>query len=218
VALNGEIGGYRSKLDTVVDWIQLQPGDNEITFEDLNKNFVATAAFTVVTGLIATLSTGTNSVTLTTGSTTNLTVGSRLTKTSGTGVFGNGGEVYITAISSSTVFTVGLVDGTVVTHNTSGSITFSGHYATLVTTSDHNFVVGSQVKLIGLNTIAGGSNVFSNASIGTVSSISDTKSFTFGASNIVGASNIASTTVTSGYIYEISPAFVNIYYRSGWIG
>jgi hypothetical protein len=48
--------------------------------------------------------------------------------------------------------------------------------------------------------------------------VPDTKSFTFTPTNVSGASDITSTTVTSGYIYEISPAFVNIYYRSGWIG
>jgi hypothetical protein len=141
VALNGELGGYRSKLDTIVDWIQLQPGDNEITFEDLNKNYISTASFTT-----------------------------------------------------------------------------SGNVATLVTTFDHNFVVGSSVKLIGLNTIAGGSNVFANASIANVASVPDTKSFTFTPTNYSGASTFTNTAVTAGYIYEISPAYVNIYYRSGWIG
>lgn len=141
VALNGEVGGYRSKLDTVVDWIELQPGDNEIVFEDLNKNYVAYVAFTT-----------------------------------------------------------------------------SGNVATITTISDHSFVVGSQVKLIGLNTVSGGSNVFSNASTATVASVPDTKSFTFVPTNYSGASNISSTAVTSGYIYEVSPAYLNIYYRSGWIG
>jgi hypothetical protein len=141
IALNGEVGGYRSKLDTIVDWIELQPGDNEITFEDLNKNFVTYVAYTT-----------------------------------------------------------------------------TGNTATITTTADHNFVVGSLVKLIGLNTIAGGSNVFANASIATVANIADTRSFTFVPTNSSGASNINSTLVTSGYIYEVSPAYVNIYYRSGWIG
>jgi len=141
IALNGELGGYRSKLDTIVDWIELQPGDNEITFEDLNKNFVSYVAYTT-----------------------------------------------------------------------------TGNTATITTTSDHSFVVGSQVKLIGLNTVAGGSNVFANASTATVTDVPDTKSFTFVPTNYSGASNINSTLVTSGYIYEISPAYVNIYYRSGWIG
>jgi hypothetical protein len=141
IALNGEVGGYRSKLDTIVDWIELQPGDNEITFEDLNKNFVTYAQYT---------------------------------------------------------------------HTTTT--------ATLTTSSDHNFVVGSQVKLIGLNTVAGGSNVFANASTATVVTVPDTKSFTFTPTNTNGAANINSTLVTSGYIYEVSPAYVNIYYRSGWIG
>ncbi len=141
IALNGEIGGYRSKLDTVVDWIELQPGDNEIVFEDLNKNFVTYVAFTT-----------------------------------------------------------------------------SGNTATITTASDHTFVVGSQVKLIGLNSVSGGSNVFANASTATVVSVPDTKSFTFVPTNYSGASNITSTAVTSGYIYEVSSAYVNIFYRSGWIG
>jgi hypothetical protein len=141
IALNGELGGYRSKLDTVVDWIELQPGDNEIIFEDLNKRSVANVQYT---------------------------------------------------------------------HSTTT--------ATIVTKSDHSFVVGSMVKLIGLNTIAGGSNVFANASIAEVLTVPDTKSFTFTPDNVNGASNISTTAVTSGYIYEISPAYVNIYYRSGWIG
>lgn len=141
IALNGEIGGYRSKLDTVVDWIELQPGDNEIIFEDLNKKSVTYVAFTT-----------------------------------------------------------------------------SGNTATITTKSDHNFVVGSQVKLIGLDTVAGGSNVFANASTATVATIPDSKSFTFTPTNYSGASTITSTPVTSGYIYEVSSAFVNIYYRSGWIG
>jgi uncharacterized protein (DUF2147 family) len=141
IALNGELGGYRSKLDTVVDWIELQPGNNEIIFEDLNKRSVANVQYT---------------------------------------------------------------------HSTTT--------ATIVTKSDHSFVVGSMVKLIGLNTIAGGSNVFANASIAEVLTVPDTKSFTFTPDNVNGASNISTTAVTSGYIYEISPAYVNIYYRSGWIG
>jgi hypothetical protein len=143
IALNGELGGYRSKLDTLVDWIELQPGDNEIIFEDFNKNFITYAQYT----------------------------------------------------------------------HTNPTTT-----ATLTTTKNHNFVVGSQVKLIGLSTIAGGSNVFANASTATVVTVPDTKSFTFTPTNTSGAANIASTAVTAGYIYEISPAYVNIYYRSGWIG
>ena len=141
IALNGELGGYRSKLDTIVDWIELQPGDNEVIFEDLNKRSVANVQYT---------------------------------------------------------------------HSTTT--------ATLVTKSDHSFVVGSQVKLIGLNTIAGGSNVFANSSTAEILTVPDTKSFTFTPTNTSGAANIATTAVTSGYIYEISPAYVNIYYRSGWIG
>jgi hypothetical protein len=141
IAINGEIGGYRSKLDTVVDWIELQPGDNEIAFEDLNKISVTQVAFTT-----------------------------------------------------------------------------SGNVATITLESNHNFVAGSQVKLIGLNTVSGGSNVFANASTATIATIPDTKTFTFTPTNYSGASNISPTTVSTGYIYEVSKAYVNVYYRSGWIG
>jgi hypothetical protein len=143
IALNGELGGYRSKLDTIVDWIELQPGDNEIIFEDLNNKSVAYVQYT----------------------------------------------------------------------HTNPTTT-----ATIITKSNHNFVVGSQIKLIGLNTVAGGSNVFANASTAEILTVPDTKSFTFTPTNSSGAANISSTAITSGYIYEISPAYLNIYYRSGWIG
>ncbi len=68
------------------------------------------------TGLIATLSSGSTTVTLTTGSTTNLVIGQSLTKTSGTGAFGTNAKV--AEIVSSSVFK------TTVAHATSGSTTF----------------------------------------------------------------------------------------------
>ena len=71
------------------------------------------------TGMIATLVAGSNAVTLTSGNTnTNFSVGQLLTKTSGAGAFGNTGAVYVTSITSNTVFTVDA------NHSTSGSITF----------------------------------------------------------------------------------------------
>lgn len=72
----------------------------------------------VKTGLGATLTSGANTITLISGNTTNMAVGQRLTKTSGTGVFGNSGIVYVTEISSSSAFTVDA------NHATSGAITF----------------------------------------------------------------------------------------------
>ena len=75
---------------------------------------------TTKTGMVATLTANTNTVTLTTGNTdVDLYVGQLLNKTSGTGVFGNSGNVYVTAITNATAFTVDA------NHATSGSITFS---------------------------------------------------------------------------------------------
>ena len=77
-----------------------------------------------VTGLVATLATGTNSVTLTTGTTAKLKVNQLLTKSSGTGAFGNSGVVYVETIVDSTKFTVSRADNTNQNHATAGSITF----------------------------------------------------------------------------------------------
>jgi hypothetical protein len=143
VALNGELGGYRSKLDTVVDWIELQPGDNEIVFEDFNKIYVSQVTYAY------------------------------------------------TNVPNTT--------------------------ATITTETDHNLVVGSQVKVVSLNTVAGGSAVFANNSTATVLTVPDTKTFTYTPTSL-GSGSINTTSVSTGYIYEISPATLNIYYRSGWIG
>lgn len=79
-------------------------------------------------GLVATLSTGTNNVTLTTGNTTGLSVGMRLVKTStGGGAFNaatttNG--TFIGSITNGTTFTVVSDLGVALNHATAGSITF----------------------------------------------------------------------------------------------
>jgi hypothetical protein len=136
IALNGEIGGYRSKLDTIVDWIYLQPGDNEINFTDKNRKFVAS-----------------------------------------------------------------------VSYNTSTNT------ATIVTKTNHYLQPNASITLSGLNNI--NSNVFANATV-TVSVV-NTQAITFQPALSFG-SNIASTEVSTGHIYEVSPSYLNIYYRSGWIG
>jgi hypothetical protein len=41
VAINDVVSGYRSKLDTLVDWIQLYPGNNVISFEDTNRFYIS---------------------------------------------------------------------------------------------------------------------------------------------------------------------------------
>jgi hypothetical protein len=73
--------------------------------------------------LVATLATGTNVVTLTTGNTSGLIPGQVLTKTYGIGEFGIGAKVG--TISSATSFTVVNSGGTALNHATAGSITFT---------------------------------------------------------------------------------------------
>ena len=79
-------------------------------------------------GLVATLSTGTNNVTLTTGNTTGLSVGMRLVKTStGGGAFNAAtttSGTFIGSITNSTTFTVVSDLGVALNHATAGSITF----------------------------------------------------------------------------------------------
>jgi hypothetical protein len=75
------------------------------------------------TGLVATLATGTNIVTLTSGNTSELLRNQVLSKTSGAGVFGTGAR--IGTINSSTQFTVINGVGNTLNHVTAGSITFT---------------------------------------------------------------------------------------------
>ena len=137
IALNGEIGGYRSRLDTIVDWIELQPGDNEINFTDKNRKFVASVSYNTAT-----------------------------------------------------------------------------NRGTIVTKTNHYLQANATITLSGLNTV--NSNVFANSTV-TIKAVTNTQAFTFQPILSFG-SNIASTTVTTGHIYEVSPSYLNIYYRSGWIG
>jgi hypothetical protein len=140
IALNGEIGGYRSRLDTIVDWIELQPGDNEINFTDKNRKFVASVSY----------------------------------------------------------------DKDIATRGR----------GTIVTKTNHYLQPGASVTLSGLSTI--NSNVFANATV-TIKAVTNTQAFTFEPALAFG-SDIADTTVTTGHIYQVTPSYLNIYYRSGWIG
>jgi hypothetical protein len=92
----------------------------ELTVDDKN---IELGSVVQKTNLIATLATGTNSVTLTTGNTSGVIPGQLLIKTAGTGVFGTGAQVG--AITSATVFTVVNAAGAALNHATAGSITFS---------------------------------------------------------------------------------------------
>lgn len=103
------------------------PKNSDGTAFNLNTDPAYSATFTIATkrgsasttqtGLVATLVEDSLSVTLTTGNTSNLVVGQKLVKTSGTGVFAT--NAYITAITSSTEFTVSAG------HDTAGQISFS---------------------------------------------------------------------------------------------
>lgn len=103
------------------------PKNSDGTAFNLNTDPAYTASFTIATrrgsasttatGLVATLVEDALTVTLTTGNTSNLTVGQKLIKTSGAGAFAS--NVYITAITSSTEFTVSAG------HDAAGLITFS---------------------------------------------------------------------------------------------
>jgi len=92
----------------------------ELTVDDKNIELGSVVA---KAGLIATLVTGNNSVTLTTGNTSGVIPGQILTKTAGTGVFGTGARVG--AITSATAFTVVNAAGAALNHATAGSITFT---------------------------------------------------------------------------------------------
>lgn len=125
----------------------------------------STVKNTTKTGMVATLTANANTVTLTAGNTNaDLYVGQLLTKTSGTGVFGNSGNVYVTAITNSTAFTVDAA------HATSGSITFS---AALTSINYQSFVsnvnasaTNSSIELsFYLPTTTSGANVSVNGSV-----------------------------------------------------
>jgi hypothetical protein len=110
----------------VLNTLGINNYDVYIKYDDSSTsawNGGSNATATELTGFVATLATGTNAVTLTTGTTSNIKVGQLVTKTSGTGAF-NASGVYVTAITGATTFTVGNIDGTALNHATSGSTTF----------------------------------------------------------------------------------------------
>ena len=134
VAVNDEVSGYRSRLDTLVDWVQLYPGNNVIKFDDSNR-------------------------------------------------------IYISKVE----------------------LTNSTNTASITTITDHGLVVGSVFSVSGLNSTYQPSY---NAASYTVVSVTNSKKFTF--TNTYD-NQINETSVTAGYIKEVSTAKLNIYYRPGWI-
>jgi len=99
-----------SQYDYRVTDIDLSTTPVKVKFDNFNIS-------RSTTGLQATLTLGTNAVTLTSGSTANLLLGQSFTINSGTGKFGT--SAYITSISSSTNFTMSA------NHIVAGAITFS---------------------------------------------------------------------------------------------
>jgi hypothetical protein len=140
VTLNGELAGYRSRLDTVVDWVELAPGVNEVNFQDRNRVYVASVAYLQ--------SPGTNLI-------------------------------------------------------------------TLVTKADHGLTVGSKFSIEGLQTV--NATVFANASNLVVNATPNTTTIVY-VPSVNNGTSISTTPVNVGHIYEESNAYLNIYYRSGWIG
>jgi hypothetical protein len=124
---NQTVGGIKTFSDEVIvtgnltiNGTTTTLNTNTLTVDDKN---IELGSVVQKTGLVATLATGTNSVTLTTGNTSGVIPGQILTKTSGTGVFGTGARVG--AISSATIFTVVNAAGAALNHATAGAITFS---------------------------------------------------------------------------------------------
>ena len=116
---SGSITFNSARTDTSFDSFRVSNVSGGTNTVDLTF-YVPTTIVDNQTGLVATLTSGSKTVNLTTGNTNSIYVGQFLTKTSGTGAFGNSGLVYITSVnaSSTTEFTVDY------DHETSGSTTF----------------------------------------------------------------------------------------------
>ncbi len=102
--------------------------------DDAARSVIGRRAESVPTkALTGSISTSTANVTLATGNTTaNVINGQLLTKTSGTGVFGNSGVVYVDSVYSSNVFSVMDETGSPVFATTSGNLNFSAIESTMV--------------------------------------------------------------------------------------
>jgi hypothetical protein len=180
---------YNTAVDGTYDFEKI----NRTQFRVPSSSTGAIGTITRVTGLGATLSTGSSTITLISGSTANIKVGQLLIKTSGTGAFGNSGVVYVTGIAGS-VLSVGDFSGNSVNHSVAGSITFEASVGkfTLVepimTKTKATFDRGSVASLSG--TIVSGSN--------TITGISSTANISVGDSIYrVSGANLANTTVTN---------------------
>ena len=150
------------------------------------------SAVQTATGLTATLVLSTNSITVT-GDISKVVVGQLLTKTAGTGVFGNSGVVYVKAVTptGTTGGTITVNDGTTdVNHTTAGAITFdiaavSIKTTTLSVANTAGFVVGQAVTKL---SSGGGTAVLAAGT--TIASITNATHF------VVSANPTTSGTLT----------------------
>jgi hypothetical protein len=105
--------------DLTVNGTTITLNTNTLTVDDKN---IELGSVVQKINLIATLETGVNTVTLTTGNTSGVIPGQLLTKTAGVGAFGT--DARVGNITSSTQFTVVNATGVNLNHTTAGSITF----------------------------------------------------------------------------------------------
>jgi hypothetical protein len=176
---------------------------NTLTVDDKNIELGSVVA---KTGLIATLATGTNIVTLTTGNTNGMIPGQLLTKTSGTGAFG--ADSRVGDIINPTVFIVVNAAGADLNHTTAGSITFStqgasdasanGGGITLKGTTDKTFNWLSTTgwtsnQNLEAPTFSGGTITLSSTSPTLTTTASGAKTANF-ISNTINATATSSTT------------------------
>lgn len=167
---------------------------NRTEFRFVSPNTTTISSVQRVQNLQATLSTGSNTITLTSGVTTNIANGQMLIKTSGTGEFGNAEVVYVISKTNPSTLVVGYANGAGVNHSVAGAITFeaSAGEITLVdpimTNTSMTFSNANQELLLG--TISAGSN--------TMTGLSSTSDIAVGDTIYrYGGAALSNTTVTS---------------------
>ena len=159
---------------------------NRTQFRFVSYATAAISSVQRVQNLQATLATGTNSITLTSGATTNVSVGQLLIKTSGTGEFGNAEIVYVTSKTNPSTLTVGYANGDPVNHAVAGAITFEASAGEI-----------TLVDPIMTNTKATFSNAYQTTVIGTASA---------GSNTITGLANLANELAVGDTVYRTSGA------------
>lgn len=102
--------------------------------------------------LTGSISVSTANVTLATGNTTaNVINGQLLTKTSGTGIFGNSGVVYVDTVYSSNVFSVMDQYGNPQTADTAGNLNFTAAQSTMISLRTDGSTTRSTGDIVGVS-------------------------------------------------------------------